>query len=471
MTRVLEFVVALIMVLILAVIVGFFLPTHAHIERSIEISHNPQHIFDVFNNFRRFPDYVGGDLQAQDPKVKFALSGPAYGKGATIAWTGNDVLGDGRLVNAGGSINITSDSATKWLLTNNWHGEDKVFTLQVAPRQNQRVSTVTWSYDVDYGWNPFARYAQLWIHGDPATMIQYGLDSLQNLMAGIPNVDYSKINPGLYKTQPTPVLLVSTKAPRTLDDIDSAKAAAVAKIDAAIKKLGVKAAGPTTTITTEYGDTTYTFDVAVPINTTTLTINGQAHDLTQLPARPAPGEERTKPAASSSVASAASAGLPASGASSGAPAGPAPGTLDQQNQLIVGGDVRAVLMPAREVLEATWTGEAGVPLMRLALKAYAGTHGYTFDDTTDRMYDELTSLPNLADQDQIYRVFLPVQDAPAQTPEQISGQAKPLAALDPALWTGAATAPKEAAATKEQKKPEARKKAAAHRPAARRHRR
>ena len=44
MTRVLEFVVALIIVFILAVIVGLFLPSHAHIQRSIEISHNPQHI-------------------------------------------------------------------------------------------------------------------------------------------------------------------------------------------------------------------------------------------------------------------------------------------------------------------------------------------------------------------------------------------------------------------------------------------
>lgn len=464
MTRVLEFVVALIMVFILAVIVGFFLPMHAHIERSIEISHNPQHIYDVFNNFRRFPDYVGGELKAQDPSVKFAFSGPAYGKGAAISWKGNNVIGDGKLVNDGGNIDITSNSTTKWSLTNDWHGKDKVFTLQVEPRQNQRVSTVTWSYDVDYGWNPFNRYSQLWIHGAPATMIQYGLDSLQNMMAGIPNVDYSKINPGLYRTQPTPVLLVSTKAERTLDNIDSAKTAAVAKIEAAMKKLGVKAAGPTTTITTEYGDTTFIFDVAVPIDTTTLTIDGQAHDLAKLPPRPLPGEERSAPAAAST------AGMPASGSSSGAVAGAAPGSLDKQNQLIVDADVRATMLPASEVLEANWTGEAGVPLMRLALKAYAGTHGYTFDDTTDRMYDQLTSLPTVADQDQTYRVFLPVQNAPEQTPEQISGQAKPLTALDPSLWVGAAT-PAKAEAPAKDKKAEARKKPEAHRPAARHRRR
>ena len=86
MTRVLEFVVALIIVFILAVIVGVFLPSHAHIQRSIEISHNPQHIYDVLNNFRRFEESTGAGLKAEDPRVKFTLSGPAYGPGSTISW-------------------------------------------------------------------------------------------------------------------------------------------------------------------------------------------------------------------------------------------------------------------------------------------------------------------------------------------------------------------------------------------------
>lgn len=454
MTRVLEFVVALIMVFILAVIVGLFLPRHAHIERSIDISHNPQHIYDVLNNFRRFPDYVGGDLQAQDPQVKFSLSGPAYGPGATISWTGTGEHGGGKLVNKSGNIDLAGNSTVTWDLGNDWRGENKTFTFNVTPTHGQRVSTVTWGYDVDYGWNLIDRYSQLWIHGAPASMIQYGLDSLQNMLAGIPNVGYDKLDPGLYRTAATPVLLVSTRATRTLDDIDAAKAAALKQIDAAMTKLGVKAAGPTTTITTEWGDTTYIFDLAVPIDTTTLKIDGKDHDLTRLPPRPTaeqlaarPASSSTaasagsagKPASSSTAASASSAGQPASASSTGAEAGekgPVPGGLDKQNQLIVNDNVRAVMMPEHEVLEATWTGEAGIPLVRLALKAYAGTHGYQFNETEDRLYDQLASLRNVADQDQIYRVFLPVTNAPAQTPGQVSGRTPPLTALDPSIWTG-----------------------------------
>lgn len=446
MTRVLEFVVALIMVFILAVIVGVFLPSHAHIERSIDISHNPRHIYDVLNNFRRFQDYAGGELRAQDPNVKFSLSGPAYGPGATLSWQGNDVIGNGKLVNKSGNIDLAGNSKVTWDITNDWRGENKTFSFEVTPRQGQRVSSVTWSYDVDYGWNLIDRYSQLWIHGAPATLIRYGLDSLQNMLAGIPNVDYAKLNPGLYQVDATPVLLVSTKAPRTLDDIDEAKAAALKQIDAAMAKLGVKAAGPTITITTEWGDTNYIFDLAVPIDTTTLTIDGKPHDLTQLPPRPTPDQLAAEPASS------ASAGEPASSASEAQPAsastsaqaggddagGPGPGSLDKYNQLVVNADVRAAMMPARQVLEAQWTGEAGLPLVRMALQAYAGTHGYTFSESADRMYDELTTLPTVSNADQVYRVFLPVTNAPEQTPEQIAGRVTPMTPLDPSIWSGAA---------------------------------
>ena len=450
MTRVLEFIVALIMVFILAVIVGLFLPSHAHIERSIDISHNPRHIYDVLNNFRRFHDYAGASLRAEDPAVKFELSGPAYGPGATVSWNGDNVIGDGTLVNKSGTIDLALNSTVTWALTNGWHGKNKTFTFQVTPREAQRVSRVTWSYDVDYGWNLIGRYSALWIHGEPSTMIQYGLDQMQNMLAAIPNVDYARMSPGIYKTDATPVLLISTKAARSLDDIDASKAAALKQVQGVMAKLGVKAAGPTTTITTEYGDTTYKFDLAVPINTTTLTIDGKAYDLTALPARPTADQFAAAPAASSS------AGLPAAASSTGA-AVAAVGSLDKQNQLIVSGEVRARMMPASEVLEATWTGEAGVPLMRLGLQAYASTHGYQFDADTNRLYDQLASPAAADDQDQVYRVFLPVQDAPAQTPEQIAGRTTPLTALDPSLWSTGAAAP-AAEEKPEAKKPEPRKR-------------
>lgn len=470
MNRVLEFVVALIMVFILAVIVGLFLPSHAHIQRSVEISHNPEHIYDILNNFRRFNVSTGAALPALDPGVKFTLSGPAYGPGATISWQGNSAIGDGKLVNKSGHIDVNNASTVTWDLTNDWHGFNKTFTFDVSPNERQTVSTVTWSYDVDYGWNLISRYSQIWIHGDPSTVIQVGLDNLQSTLAGIANIDYSKVYPGLYKTDATPVLLVSTKAERTVQDIDTAKTAAMQELQAAMAKLGVKQVGPTTTIRTEWGDTNFIFEQVVPISSTTLTIDGTSHDLTQLPPPPKAGAPAPASAASaaraSSVASAASAGQPASASSAGAAgSGPAPGSLDKHNRLIVNANVRAMMMPAGTVLASTWTGESGIQFMVKALEAYAGTHGYTFDESAAPAYDELVSLPTVSDDERIYRVFLPVTDVPEQTPAQVSGHAKPFPALSPELWASSSK-PAESKETGK-KKPEARK----HPAPAKKHRR
>ena len=65
----------------------------------------------------------------------------------------------------------------------------------------------------------------------------------------------------------------------------------------------------------------------------------------------------------------------------------------------------------------------------------------------------------MTDDDQIYRVFLPVQDAPAQTPDQQAGRTQAFTALDPSIWAGTNAQPAASETGKEaSEKPEARKK-------------
>lgn len=465
MTRVLEFIVAIIMVFILAVIVGVFLPSHGHIQRSLSISHDPHQIYDVLNNFRRFDDYAGQVLKAEDPGLQLATSGAAYGPGAKVQWSGGiDRVAPTTLTNVSGNLAPNGSGQIVWSMDSaSWRGHNKQFTLDLQPTNNQRLTKVTWSYDVDYGWNLLDRYSQFFLRGAPDTLLQYGLNNLQNTMASIPNVDYTKIGTRIVQTPPQAILFVSTSAPRTLDDVDAATAKAMQQIDAAMKKLGVHQSGPRITITTDYGDENYVFDVAVPIDSTSITIDGQAHDLTQITAKPtnSPG---------AAPAPATSAGTP--------PAEPAPGSTGPQGNLIVDANVRAGMLPGGPALEADWQGTpAGIPLMRLALKAYALTHGYTFDDTTHRYYDELVSAPNVAYDEQQFRVFLPLQgDVPQQTPEQASGKVQALPPLNPAAWSGAApasassaAAPAENPAAGKAGKKEAAKKPAAKKPARRKH--
>jgi hypothetical protein len=454
MTRVLEIIVALIIVAVIGVVAGFVMPGTGHIERSLVVGKDLRQVYDVMDNLRRFPDY--STQRADDPKIQYTLSGPAYGPGATLEWTSSaDKVGNGKLTIASaqpdfGKIDPSVNRAEiVWNLDNDWRGTDKHFTIDLE-RQGRtgKLTKITWSYDVAYGFNLLSRYSNLYIHGTPDTLIQYSLSSLQNVLAAVPNVDYSDLVPYIVQTKPTPVLLVSASSPRKdgLAGLDEVVGGAVNELNAAAKKLGVNVTGPRIIFTTNYGEETYSFDVALPIDATDLTVNGQSYTLSA-PTQPGISDDGSAPASSASA--------PASGSSSGetAAAAPKPGDHDRYGRLVVDDKVRATLAFGGPALEAVWNGTAaGVPQTRDMLKAYAQTHGYKYDEVVDRLYD-IEVQPEVQDsQGNIttyakFDVYLPITDSanggklPDQTPEQAAGIQQPSLDTNAPASSGSAPAP------------------------------
>jgi hypothetical protein len=431
MMRVLEFLVALVIVAVIGVLAAVVMPGNGHVERSLVIGKDMRQVYDVVDNFRRLPDY--SVLRSYDSNVQFNFSGPAYGPGAEISWTSNEPrVGKGGLTIASATPDFSKiDDNTKaasivWNLDNSWRGQDKHFTLDLA-RQGSRgqLTEVTWSYDVAYGWNLVNRFANLYIHGDPDSFIQSSLNSLQNVLAGVPNIDYSQLIPYIEQTQPTPVLLVSTSIERKegLDGLEDAVNKAVTEIQATAKKLGVNVTGPRILFTTNYGDQTYTFDVALPIDSSTITVNGQSEQLTaptplSLDASAAMAASAPAEAGSTAVTAPAEAGTAAAASEDTV----AVGSRDRYGRVVVDGNVRATLAFGGAALKGVWNGTfAGVPQTRDMLKAYAQTHGYKFDDVVNRSYDIQTRVGDNINTYSQYDIYLPITDAPAQTPEQEAG--------------------------------------------------
>jgi len=438
--RVLEFLMACAIVIGIGVLAAVIMPGSGHIERSLVVGKDMRQVYDVLANFRRLPEF--SVLNSYDAHVKYNWSGKAFGPGAEVSWTSSDPrVGSGSLTidSATPDFNRVDGTAKSakivWDLDNGWKGYDKTFTLDLE-RQGSRnqLTNITWSYDVKYGWNLVNRFANLYIHGDPDSFIEFGLNSLQNVLASVPNVNYGDLIPYIRQTEQTPVLLVPASIQRKdgIEGLADTVNKAVAQIQAAAKKLGVNVTGPRIIFTTNYGDTAYTFDVAMPIDSSTVNVNGQTQQLT------AP----TPPALDSSA--------PADAGTAAAPAAPAalnPGDHDKFGRLIVDGDVRATLAFGGAALEGVWNGTAaGVPQTRDMLKAYALTHGYKFDDVVNRMYDILAK-PELKDaQGNItsyaeFDVYLPVANAPEQTPEQAAGIKQPTLEVQGPAAAGSAPAP------------------------------
>jgi len=438
MTRLLEFIVALVIVAVLGVVVGLAMPSAGHVEREMLISKDLRQVYDVFSNFRRFPDYTV--LRSFDPKVQFELSGKAYGPGAKIAWKADDKkVGDGSLEIASidpdfSKVSDAGKGTIVWNVDNAWRGNDKKFTINLERTgRSQKLVKVKWAYDVDYGFNLVNRFSNLYIHGDPDALIQFSLSNLQNLMAAIPNIDYSKMVPAIADQPAKPILFVSTTAPRTLDDVDTASDKAWGELQAAAKKLGVNIVSPRITFTTNWGDQNYTFDVAAEIDATTLKINGQDVELT---AAQRPSLDAAAPAAASTAAAPAAADSAA------------PGSKDKLGRVIVDGNVKAVLAFGGKALKAEWNGTgAGLPQTRQMLEAYSQTHGYKFDDVTFRPYDIQVKAPTNNHgtiegyDEQKFEIYLPLQgdNIPEQTPEQEAGLKQP--GLEDSAPAGSSSAP------------------------------
>ncbi len=444
MMRVLEFLVALLIVAALGVLAAVVMPGSGQVERSLVIGKDMRQVYDVLDNYRRLPDYAV--LSTYDPQTQYTYSGQAFGPGAQVSWTSNDPkVGNGalKIVSAEPSFDKIDSNTQKasivWNLDNSWRGMDKHFTIDLA-RQGSRgqLTNVTWAYDVSYGWNLVNRFANLYIHGDPDSFIQYSLNNLQNVLAGIANVDYSQLMPSIVQTQQAPVLLLSASTPRKdgIDGLDTVVTASVAQLQAEAKQLGVNVTGPQTLFITNYGDQTFDFEVALPIDSSTLSINGQTVQLTA-PTPPALGA----PAEAGSAAGADSTTLDA-------------GSTDSRGRVVVAGNIRGMLAFGGAALKGVWNGTfAGVPQTRDMLKAYAQTHGYTFDDVSNPVYDVTVSPEVKDDSGNItayakHDVYLPLSSAPPQTPEQEAGLqppapegSEPAAASSAPAAAGTAAAP------------------------------
>lgn len=443
MMRVLEFIVALIIVAIVGVVGGVIMPGNGHVERTLEIGKDLRQVYDVLDNFHRFPEY--SVLGVYDPQLKYQYSGKSFGPGSEVSWASGDAkVGHGMLsiASAEPGFDKIDSTASKaqivWKIENDWRGGDKHFTMDLERSgHGGKLTKITWAYDVDYGWNLINRYSNLYIHGAPDSFIQFSLNNLQSLLAAVPNVDYGKLDPTIEQTKQIPVLMVSTSSARKDGDdgLNDAVNKAASVIQAAAKKLNVQVTGPTTVFVKNFGDQTVSFDVAAQISSASLNVGGQTQQLTAVGAPTLPG-------------AAAAASAPAAASTSAAPSeNAAVGSRDHFGRLVIDSDVRALLLEGGAALKGEASGQVAIvwQLTRDQLKAYAQTHGYRFDDVTNMIYySKVKQGDNVNTFDQ-YDVYLPISDAPDQTPEQAAG-IKP-ESLDAPAATGTAAAPASAASS------------------------
>ena len=355
MTRFVEFLISLLIVVVIFVVIGLFLPSKRFYSYSIETNRPMSTVNDLFNGFSRFKDW--NPLLRYDAHAKTEITGPAEGVGAKFSYHSRDkIIGDGSWT----IVESIPGEKIKYALAGPTRGKDKSMTIKLERTgQGNKNVRITQEYRVDYGWDLLGRYAGLYVNRNVGDDVKRGLDKFSSLLASIPRFDYSQ-HPGEFSVVQLPtqdVLLVSTASKRNNEDIMSAMQNQVSWITKVMEANGLVANGPLRIVTTEFTSDSYAFDVLQPVR--------RATD----------------------------------------PEGVAAG---EKMSLRLEGPVNYDQIPARRVATTTFTGPSpGLARVRDLLRAWAMTHG---SDTADRPYEEyLSGVPNMFNDDAQFKVYWPLK--------------------------------------------------------------
>jgi len=179
----------LVVLVFLVVLVGFFLPASAHVERSTTIDAPPATIFALVNGFRSFNNW--SPWAERDPQAEYLYEGPDSGVGATMRWASqNPQVGSG-------FQKITASEPYKRIQTHLDFGSQGTAQAFFDLQPTAAGTAVTWGFDTDFGMNLVSRYMGLMFDNWVGADYEAGLANLEILAEGLEATLIDRGNAGL----------------------------------------------------------------------------------------------------------------------------------------------------------------------------------------------------------------------------------------------------------------------------------
>jgi effector-binding domain-containing protein len=263
MNRIYEFLISLVVVIVLFSAVGLFLPSERYVQYQIESNRPISTVYDVLNGFTRFDEW---NTLRSDRMLKSQVSDPANGEGATMSYSSlNRSTGQGKWE----LVDSVPEKSIKYKITDRSQGFDKFVTFELSRTgPNKKNTAIVQSYEVDYGWNLFGRYAGMYVERNVGDQLKAGMKRLSTFLATIPKLSYAdREEPIIFVELPAVNVLVATViSKRDNNEIATGIVNKMAWINKIIESNGLKAAGPMRIVTNEFTSDSYSFDVVQPIS-------------------------------------------------------------------------------------------------------------------------------------------------------------------------------------------------------------
>jgi hypothetical protein len=167
---------ALVVLIALLAAVGFLLPSHYRVERSVMIDAQPEAIYPHLATLKSWPEWTAWNTQRY-PDMKNTFSGPESGAGATYAWDGKEVgLGKIALTAADPNRGVEYDL--------DFQNGQYLSKGKVTMEPTGNAVKVTWVNEGDLGANPVSRYFGLMMDRMMGPDFETGLNNLKQRAEG-----------------------------------------------------------------------------------------------------------------------------------------------------------------------------------------------------------------------------------------------------------------------------------------------
>lgn len=176
----------LLILIVLLLIIGFFLPGKAKVERSLVMKASPEIIFAQINDVHNWPKW--SPFHKMDTAMKIKYTGnPIGGNGSGYEWEGNSKVGKG-------SLEITKSEDGKRIdMDLNFDGMDKAFGYFTFEKV-EGGTKVTWGMETsDVGWMPWKRWMILFMDKFLGPTFNDGLKALDELTAKMKSERMSEV--------------------------------------------------------------------------------------------------------------------------------------------------------------------------------------------------------------------------------------------------------------------------------------
>ena len=253
--------IVLVLFIIIVIVISLFLPSSLHIERKIVINADQEQIFKQVNDLKNWKNWAPWALiDSSVYLLEESYSNPSYGVGATFKWNSeNGDLGKG-------SIKIIKSKPYNAIENHLNIGMIEAKGTWVFNDTPDGIK-VTWGMDIDFGFNPIAKFFGLFIEDQVSPDYELGLKRLKSFTENLPKIHRVEVKKITIKDNQWFLSIRDTVNQKEMNNIHGKN---YAKINQFMDEKGIEINGAPLTIYHFWSDSIIDIEVGIPVKDSTI---------------------------------------------------------------------------------------------------------------------------------------------------------------------------------------------------------